>query len=59
MKFIYETNKNAKISINLFVKPTDRHQHTRRSIVFNQALRVSRICSYESEFVRHLGKMKV
>ena len=59
---------NDKTTTDLFVKSTDRHQflhytsshpeHTRRSIVFSQALRISRICSYESDFVRHLGNMK-
>ena len=59
---------DSKISTYLFVKSTDRHQflhytsshpeHTKRSIVFSQALRVSRMCSYEFDFVRHLGNMK-
>ena len=59
---------DGKISTGLFVKSTDCHQflhytsshpkHTKRSIVFSKALRVSRICSYESDFVRHYGNMK-
>ena len=59
---------DSKISTYLFVKSTDHHQflhytsshpeHTKRSIVFSQALRVSRMCSYEFDFVRHLGNMK-
>ena len=59
---------DAKISTDLLVKSTDRHQflhytsshpeYTKCSIVFSQALRVSRICSYNSDFVRHLGNMK-
>ena len=63
IKFTHETNKedivfldlkvkllDGKISADLFVKSTDRHQflhytpshpeHTKRSIVFSQALRV-------------------
>ena len=60
---------DGKISTDLFVESADRHQflhytsshleHTKRSIVFSQELRVSRICSYESDFVRHLGNMKL
>ena len=56
------------LRINLFFKSTDRHQflhytsshpeHTKRSIVFCQAPRVSRICSYQSDFVRLLGNVK-
>ena len=50
------------------VKPTDRYHflyytsfypdHTKRSIVFSQALRVSWICSEKSDFLKHLEKMK-
>ena len=46
---------DGNILTDLFVKPTDKHQflhytlshpdHTKRCIVFSQALRVSRICS--------------
>ena len=59
---------DGNISTNLYVKPTDRHQilhytsfhpdHTKRSIVFSQALRVSRICSEKSDFLKHLEKRK-
>ena len=59
---------DGKISTDLFLKSTGRHQflhyasshseHTKRLIVFSQALRVSRICSYGSDFARHLGNMK-
>ena len=59
---------DCKISSDLFVEFTDHHQffhyttshqeHTKDSLVLSQALRVSRICSYESNFVRHLGNMK-
>ena len=58
----------SKFSTDRFVKSTDRHQflhytsshpeHTKRSTVSSQALRISRICSYESDFVRRLGNMK-
>ena len=56
------------ISTDLYVKPTDRHQflhytsshpdHTKRSIVFSQVLRVSRICSEKFDFLKHLEKIK-
>ena len=59
---------DGRISTDLFVKSTDRYQFlyytsshpelTKRSTVFNQALRISGICSYESDFVRHLGNKK-
>ena len=59
---------DGNISTDLNVKPTDRHQflhykfshpdHTKRFIVFSQALRVSRICSKKSDFLKHLKKMK-
>ena len=47
--------KDRKITTELHVKPTDRHQylhfssthpnHTKRSLVFSQTLRMSRLCS--------------
>ena len=56
------------LQINLFFKSTDRHQFlhytsshpedTKRSIVFCKAPRVSRIYSYQSDFVRHLDNIK-
>ena len=59
---------DGNVSIDLYVKPTGRHQfihytssrpdHTKRSIVFSQELRVSRICSEKSDFLKHLEKMK-
>ena len=59
---------NGNISTDMYVKPTDRHQflhytsshlgHTKRSIVFSQVLRVSRISSEKSGFLKHLEKMK-
>ena len=60
---LYVRLSDDNISTDLYVKPTDRHQflhytsshpdHTKRSIVFSQALRVSRIC-----FLKHLEKIK-
>ena len=52
----------------LHIKPTDRHQylhftsshpnHTKRSIVYSPALRVSRIYSRECNFRKHISEMK-
>ena len=59
---------DGNISTDVYVKPTDRHQflhytlshpdHTKCSIVFSQAMRVSRIYSEKSDFLKHLEKMK-
>ena len=58
-----------KISTDLFIKSTDCQEvlhstssypeHTKCSVAFSQVLRVSRIFSYESDFLRHLGNMKL
>ena len=73
IKFTYEFNKelisfldlkisfcDGKLTTDLPVKPTDRHQylhytsahlnHRKRSIVYSQALRLSRNCSYKNDF---------
>ena len=60
---------NGHIITDLHIKATDRHQylhytsshphHTKRSIVYSQALRVSRICSFEEDFKRHRNQMKL
>ena len=57
-----------KLSTDLYIKPTDRHQylhytsshpeHTKKSVVYSQALRLSRICSEEKDFKKHIGEMK-
>ena len=59
---------DGNVSIDLYVNSTGRHQlihytssrtyHTKRSIVFSQELRVSRICLEKSDFLKHLEKMK-
>ena len=59
---------DGKLTTDLHVKPTDRHQylhsksahpnHTKRSIVYSQPLRLSRICSYKNDFEKHLEEMK-
>ena len=56
------------MTTDLYIKSTDKHQylhytsahpdHTKRSIVFSQALRVSRICYDKTDFERHLDDMK-
>ena len=53
---------------DLYVKSTDRHQylhylsahpnHTKRSVIFSQTLRISRLCSYEENFIKHKANMK-
>ena len=58
----------GELTTNLHIKPTDRHQylhlssshpnHTKRSIIYSQALRVSRICSRECDFRKHISEMK-
>ena len=59
----------GKLSTDLHIKPTDCHQylhyssghpeHAKRSIVYSQLLRVSRICSRENDFNRHKYNMKI
>ena len=54
----------GNILTDLYVEPTCRHytsshpDHTKRSIVFSQALRVSRVCSEKSDSLKHLEKVK-
>ena len=60
--------KNGNITTDLYVKNTDRHQdlhtsahayHTKKSVVFSsQALRLSRLCTFEKDFGRHIAGMK-
>ena len=52
----------------MHIKATDRHQHlhctsshpyhTKRSIVYSHSPQVSRICSFENDFIRHRNEMK-
>ena len=59
----------VKISTDLYIKSTDRHQylhftsshpnHTKRSIVYSQGLRVKRICSEKEDFLKHMREMKL
>ena len=57
-----------KLSTNLYIKPTNRHQYlhytsshrelTKKSVVYSQALRLSRICSEEKDFKKPIAEMK-
>ena len=59
----------GKISTDLYIKSGDRHQYIHfasshsnyinRSIVYNQGLRVKRICSEKEDFLKHMRKMKL
>ena len=59
---------NGRLESTAHVKFTDRHlylhyssshpEHTKRSIVFSQTLRVSRICSREKYFQDHCLQMR-
>ena len=59
---------NERLESTVHVKPTDRHpylhyssshpEHTKRSTVFSQTLRVSRICSREKDFQDHCLQMR-
>ena len=57
-----------KLTTALYVKPTDTHQyleytsshpeHTKKSIVYSQTLRLRRICSFETDFLKRKNEMK-
>ena len=57
-----------KLTTDLYVKPTDTHQyldytsshpeHTKKSIVYSQTLRLRRICSFETDFLKRKNEMK-
>ena len=59
---------DCKLETDLCMKPTDRHQylhylsshpeHTKRSIVYSQTLRVNRLCSLEKDFNSYKLNMK-
>ena len=56
-----------KLPADLHIKSTDKHQylhytsahpvHTKHAIIYRQALRMSRICSYKTDFEKHLVDM--
>ena len=81
INFAHESNKECinfldlkvslldnKLSTDLYIKPTDRHQylhyssshpdHTKKSIVYSQTLRLNRVCSVEADFVLRKKEMK-
>ena len=57
-----------KLKTTLHIKSTDHHQylhyasshpeHTTRSVVFSQTLRISRLCSEENDFKNYRSQMK-
>ena len=57
-----------KLKTALHIKPTNRHQylhyasshpeHTKRSVVCSQTLRISRLCSEENNFKNYRSQMK-
>ena len=59
---------NGKLITIIYSKPTDCHQylhykssypeHTKRSIIHSQTLRVKRVCSQENVFKEHTSKLK-
>ena len=65
---LYASLSNEDLSTDLHINSTDRHQffhytsshpdHTKRSIIYSQTLRISRICSKTSDFLKHLENMK-
>ena len=58
----------GQLTTDLHIKSTDKHQylhytsacpdHTKRSIVFSQALRAMRVCYNKTDFERHLDDME-
>ena len=58
---MYVSFKNNRIITDFYIKSADRHQylnylpaqpnHIKRSAVFSQTLRISRLCSYEERFI--------
>ena len=57
-------SSGGELTTNIYIKPTDRHQyihytsshpnHTKRSILYSEAIRVSRICSRECDFRKQM-----
>ena len=62
------TVSEQKLKTTLHIKSTDRHQYlhyassnperTKRSVVFSQTLRISRLCSEENDFKNYRSQMK-
>ena len=61
--------KEGKISTDLYIERTDRHQylnftsshpnHTNRLVVDSHGLRVKRICSEKADFLKHMSEMNL
>ena len=49
---------NLLIAINTFTSNEVHAEHTKRSIIYTQILRVNRVCSQESDFKKHSSKLK-
>ena len=59
----------GKINTDLFTKSTDRHQylcstsshpnHSKRSMVHSQGLRVKKLCPEKEDFLKHMREMKL
>ena len=64
----HNTVSERKLKTTLHIKSTERHQylhyasshpeHTKRSVVFSQTSRISRLCSEENDFKNYLSQMK-
>ena len=60
--------ENGELLSDLYCKPTDCHQylhftschpyHTKKSIIYSQALRLKRLCSSANDFSKHLLNLK-
>ena len=58
----------CRLTTDLHIKDTDRHQylhfnssspdHTKRSIIYSQALRLTKIYTFENDFLRYRDEMK-
>ena len=67
MDLIVKLSK-GRLTSDLHVKDTDRHQylhfisshpyHTKISIIYSQALRLAKMCTFENDFLRHRDEMK-
>ena len=59
----------GRLTTDLHIKDTDRHQyphfnsshpdHTKRSIIYSQTLRLTKICTFENDFLQHRDEMRL
>ena len=57
------------LTTDLHITDTDRHQylhfnsshpnHTKRSIIYSQALRLAKICTFDNDFIQYVDEMKL